>query len=378
VNVPEHLGKALLREGGIVTPQGEVARDPQSAARVAQTLGGRVVLKAQIPAGKRGKSGGIAFASTPDEARAKAGELLGAQVAGHRVETLLVESAADIESELYAAILNDGASRSPLVLFSTEGGVDIEELNQRAPEKIVRRALDVRTRLDAATAREIAGDEKIGELLRRMYDRFIALDCELLEINPLARTRTGELIALDCKMALDDSSRPRQKELFDRVDSALGPQGTALEQQARAAGLYFIELDGEVGVLANGAGLTMTTLDAINLHGGKPANFLEIGGENYTKATSGLEVVLSNPKVRSVLVNFCGAYARTDVMAEGVIAAYETLKPKVPFFFTIHGTGEERAIELVSRRLGIEPFAIMDDAVRAAVSAAREPLGATA
>jgi succinyl-CoA synthetase beta subunit len=378
VNVPEYLGKALLREGGITTPDGEVARDPQAAARLAQTLGGRVVLKAQIPAGKRGKSGGIAFASTPDEAKAKARQLLGAQIAGYRVETLLVESAADIEAELYAAILNDGASRSPLLLFSTEGGVDIEELNQRAPEKIVRRALDVRTGLDAATAREIAGDEKIGELLRRMRDRFLALDCELLEINPLARTRTGELIALDCKMALDDSSRPRQKELFDRVDSALGPQGTALEQQARAAGLYFIELDGEVGVLANGAGLTMTTLDAINLRGGKPANFLEIGGENYTKATAGLEVVLSNPKVRSVLVNFCGAYARTDVMAEGVIAAYETLKPKLPFFFTIHGTGEERAIELVRERLGIEPFAVMDDAVIAAVSAAREPLGATA
>ncbi|MGH7329807.1 MAG: succinate--CoA ligase, partial [Polyangiaceae bacterium] len=235
-----------------------------------------------------------------------------------------------------------------------------------------------RSGLNAATAREIAGDEKIAQLLRQMYDRFIALDCELVEINPLARTRSGELVALDCKMTIDDSSRPRQKELFERVESVLGPQGTALEQRAGAAGLYFIELDGEVGVLANGAGLTMTTLDAINMYGGKPANFLEIGGENYTKATAGLEIVLSNPNVRSVLVNFCGAYARTDVMAEGVIAAYETLKPKLPFFFTIHGTGEERAIELVRERLGIEPFALMDDAVKAAVAAAHEPLGAPA
>lgn len=378
MNVPEHLGKALLREAGIVTPTGEIVKDPQAAAEAALKLGGRVVLKAQIAAGKRGKSGGIAFATAPHEAASKAAQLLGTDIAGHRVETLLVESAVEIAQELYAAVLNDGSSRSPLLLFSTEGGMDIEELSELAPQKIVRRTIDIHRGLDAESAQQIAGDAKIAKLLQRVYECFMALDCELLEINPLAKTRSGELVALDCKMTIDDSSRPRQKELFERVEAVLGPQGTALERRAREAGLYFIELDGEVGVLANGAGLTMTTLDAINMQGGKPANFLEIGGEAYTKATAGLEVVLSNPKVRSVLVNFCGAYARTDVMAEGVILAYETLKPKVPFFFSIHGTGEERAIQLVRDRLGIEPFALMDDAVRAAVTAAREPLGAPA
>ena len=377
MNVPEHLGKALLREGGIATPEGDVVRDPDAAAAVARVLGRRVVIKAQIAAGKRGKSGGIAFADSPEEARAKAADLLGARIGEHEVQAVLIESAAEIERELYAAIMNDGSSRSPLVLFSTEGGVDIEELNERAPQKIVRRAIDIRKGLGRHGADGITGDAAVAGVLTSMYERFMALDCELLEINPLAVTRSGELLALDCKMALDDSSRARQKELFERVEAATGPQGTSLERRARAAGLYFIELDGEVGVLANGAGLTMTTLDAIHLHGGRPANFLEIGGENYTKATAGLEVVLANPSVRSVLVNFCGAYARTDVMAEGVIVAYETLKPKLPFFFTIHGTGEERAIELVRERLGIEPFTLMDDAVRAAVTAAREPLGAT-
>ncbi len=370
MNVPEHIGKELLREGGIRTPRGIVARDADAAEQAARDLGGRVAIKAQIPAGKRGKSGGIAFAERADEARAKAGALLGSDIAGHRVDAVLVESAADIARELYAAILNDGSTCGPLLLFSTAGGMDIEELSAQSPEKIVRRALDIRRGLDVAAAREIAGDDRVADVLARMYERYIALDCELLEINPLVIERSGAAVALDCKMALDDSSRPRRKAIFERVEAALGPQGTDLERRARDAGFYFIELDGDVGVLANGAGLTMTTLDAVHMSGGKPANFLEIGGENYTRATAGLEIVLANPRVRSVLVNFCGAYARTDVMAEGVIEAYETLVPSVPFFFSIHGTGEERAVELVRDRLGIEPFPLMDDAVKAAVAAA--------
>ena len=374
MNVPEYIAKSLLREAGIATPDGDVAHTARDAAQHARKLGGRVAIKAQIPAGKRGKSGGIAFAETPEETEAKAAALIGSEIAGHRVAAVLVERAADIERELYLAILNDGSSRGPLLLFSREGGIEIEEQG----DAILRRTLDIRTGLDAATAREIVGDDALADLLKKMYERFIALDCELLEINPLARERSGRYVALDCKMTIDDSSRPRQKELFARVESATGPLGTPLEQRARDAGLYFIELDGEVGVLANGAGLTMTTLDAVNLHGGKAANFLEIGGEAYTKATIALELVLSNPRVRSVLVNFCGAFARTDVMAEGVAQAYETLKPRVPFFFSIHGTGEERANEIVRERLGIEPFALMDDAVRAAIAAAREPAGARA
>lgn len=374
MNVPEHIAKALLRDAGIVTPQGDVASNPEKAAEITRKLGTRVAIKAQIPTGKRGKSGGIAFAGTPDEAKEKTAALLGKEVAGHRVDAILIESASDIESELYAAILNDGSSRGPLLLFSREGGIEIEDQT----ETIARYPINIRTGLDVKGAREIAGDDALADILQKMYDRFMALDCELLEINPLARERSGRYVALDCKMTIDDSALPRQKDLVARVEAATGPLGTPLEQRAREAGLYFIELDGEVGVLANGAGLTMTTLDALQMYGGSAANFLEIGGESYTKATIGLEIVLSNPRVRSVLVNFCGAYARTDVMAEGVAQACETLRPKVPFFFSIHGTGEERAIEVVRERLGIECFPVMDDAVKAAVAAARERAGAHA
>lgn len=374
MDVPEHIAKALLRDTGIVTPRGDVASSADKAAEITRNLGSRVAIKAQIPTGKRGKSGGIVFASTADEVREKAAALLGKEIAGHRVDALLIESAADIENELYAAILNDGSSRGPLLLFSREGGIEIEDQT----ETIVRRPIDIRTGLDAKTAREIAGDDALADILLKMYELFLALDCELLEINPLARERSGRYVALDCKMTIDDSALTRQKELVTRVEAATGPLGTKLEQRARDAGLYFIELDGEVGVLANGAGLTMTTLDALQMYGGKAANFLEIGGESYTKATIGLEIVLSNPRVRSVLVNFCGAYARTDVMAEGVAQACEALRPSVPFFFSIHGTGEERAIEVVRERLGIECFAVMDDAVKAAVAAARERSGAHA
>ena len=371
--VPEHIGKARLREGGIATPPGMQIRDATAAAEAARTLGGRVVLKAQVPAGKRGKSGGIGFASTPAEARERAASLLGSSVGEHRVESLLVEAAVQIVRELYVAVLNDGSTKGPLVLFSTEGGVDIEELAERAPERIVRRSIDILRGFDRATAHEIAGNERVADVLLRTYERFIALDCELLEINPLAVDSAGEVLALDCKMTIDDASRARQPELFAEIEAAVGPQGTALERRARDDDLYFIELDGDVGILANGAGLTMATIDAVTRCGGAPANFLEIGGEAYTKATLALEIVLANPKVTSVLVNFCGAFARTDVMAEGVVVACEALRPTVPFFFSIHGTGEERAIEIVRERLGIDPFPLMDDAVRAAIAASRQP-----
>lgn len=369
--VPEHLGKDVLRRAGLAVPQGALASSPEEAARSAAELGGRVVLKALIPAGKRGKSGGILFADTPSQARAAAAQLIGKTIGGHHVGRLLVERAVPIERELYCAILNDPASASPLVLFSNEGGMDIEELNARAPEKIARHSVDIRHGLERAAAHELCGDDRIADVLVRLYEQFIALDCELLEINPLAMDTAGNPYLLDCKMNIDDSARPRQADFFALVERDAGPDGTALEQRARELGLYYIELEGDVGILANGAGLTMTTIDAVAHNGGNPANFLEIGGEAYTKATVALELMLSNPRVKSVLVNFCGAFARTDVMAEGVVAAYETLKPEIPFSFSIHGTGEERAIALVRERLGIEPHDVMDDAVRAAIAAAR-------
>jgi succinyl-CoA synthetase beta subunit len=208
----------------------------------------------------------------------------------------------------------------------------------------------------------------IGEVLAKLYAIFRAKDAELVEINPLALLEDGRVVALDCKFVLDDSSGLRQPDL---AKVASPPKMTALEERGAENGLKFIQLDGNVGVLANGAGLTMTTMDVIDHFGGRPANFLEIGGEAYTKSEIALDLVLSNPGVKSLVVNFCGAFARTDVMADGVVRAWEKLKPTVPAFFSVHGTGAEEAVKLVRERLGIEPYDLMEDAVKAAVEAAK-------
>ncbi|MGI9502394.1 MAG: succinate--CoA ligase, partial [Geminicoccaceae bacterium] len=200
------------------------------------------------------------------------------------------------------------------------------------------------------------------------YDAYRITDAELIEINPLAMTTIGDLIALDCKLTVDDSGVGRRGDL---EESGVPEKLTELEARAKEHGLSYIELDGEVGMLANGAVLTMTTMDAIRHYGGEPANFLEIGGDAYTKGKPALEVVLANPKVKSLLINFCGAFARTDVMVGGLLEAWKEIKPELPVFFSIHGTGEDEAIAMVKERLGIEPFDLMDHAVEAAVQAAR-------
>ncbi|MGH6815586.1 MAG: succinate--CoA ligase subunit beta [Hyphomicrobiaceae bacterium] len=372
MNFTEHAGKAVLAAAGIPVPAGRLARTPHEAAVAARAIGSPAIVKAQVPAGKRGKAGGIKPAATPDEAGTHAAEILGMTIAGHIVEAVLVEPQATIAREMYAAVLDDPASQSPSILFSSEGGMDIEELSAARPESLIKIAVDIRTGVDTAVlARKLAGTGApagVPDLLAKLYEVYVRSDAELVEINPLVATAEGRLLALDCKLTVDDSALPRQEALA-RTGS---PETlTALETRAKALGLKYIELDGEVGVLANGAGLTMTTMDAIRTYGGRPANFMEIGGDSYTKAAPALELVLSNPRVESLLVNFCGAFARTDVMAEGVTAAWLALKPKIPIVFTIHGTGEDEAIALVKERLGVTAYDLMDDAVRAAVAAAR-------
>ena len=212
------------------------------------------------------------------------------------------------------------------------------------------------------------GANDIAKTLVALYRLYRQRDAEMIEINPLALTEDGGLVALDCKFTLDDAAIPRQPDL-----AALGAKErlSALEARGRELGLQYIELDGDVGVLANGAGLTMATMDAVRHFGGRPANFLEVGGQAYTLTKSALELALANPRVKSLVVNFCGAFARTDVMTEGVVTAWEELKPAIPVFFSIHGTGEEEAVALLRARLGMEPFDLMDDAIKAAIEAAR-------
>lgn len=373
MNFEEHAAKPLLVAAGIAVPEGRTARTADEAAEAAAAIGPSVV-KAQVPTGKRGKAGGIALVATPEEARAAAERILGMEIATHHVEQVLVEAQVPIAKELYAAVLNDSSSKGPLLLFSPEGGMDIEEIAEAHPDKLLRLEVDIRRGIEPATLMNalppVEGVEPmaVADVLLALYDAYCANDAELLEINPLILTQDGRLMALDCKFTLDDSAIKRREEL---AASGTPDKLTELEKRGKEQGLKYIELDGEVGVLANGAGLTMTTMDAVRHYGGKPANFLEIGGEAYTLGKPALELVLANPRVKSLLVNFCGAFARTDVMVEGLLAAWDEVNPQVPVVFTIHGTGEDEAIAMVRDKLDIEPYDIMDDAVRAAVEAAR-------
>ena len=373
MNFEEYAAKPLLRAVGISTPGGALAETPAEAQAAAAELGPCVV-KAQVPTGKRGKAGGIKLANSSKEAQAHAAAILGMTIGEHTVQRVLVEAQVPIARELYAAVLNDPETKGPLLLFSAEGGMDIEEIAEKHPDALVRLPIDIRkgldrNALDAALPKTLPVDRAaLISVLSKLYDAYAANDAELIEINPLVVTNDGDLIALDCKFVLDDSAIPRQAAL---AENGTPDKTTDLEARAKDLGLKFIELEGNVGVLANGAGLTMTSMDAVRHFGGQPSNFLEIGGESYTKAKPALELVLSNPQVKALLVNFCGAFARTDVMAEGVISAWQELKPDIPIVFTIHGTGEEEAIAMVKERLGITPHDLMDDAVKAAVAAAK-------
>jgi succinyl-CoA synthetase beta subunit len=374
MNFEEHAAKPLLAEAGIAVPPSRIATTPAEAADAAAALGPCVV-KAQVPTGKRGKAGGIRLAAMPEEACEAAETILALEIGGHPVERLLVEAQVPIARELYAAVLCDPATRGPIVLFSPLGGMDVEEAAERDPAAMRRLPVDIRQGLSTEAAAGLVeglglgpAERAVAETIARLYRVFRARDAELVEINPLVLTRDGRVVALDCKFVLDDAALVRQPEIAGR---GTPDRLTALESEAAGAGFKYIELGGSVGVLANGAGLTMTTMDAITHYGGAPANFLEIGGEAYTKSKTALSILLKNPNIRSLLVNFCGAFARTDVMAEGVLTAWKELKPTIPVFFTIHGTGEDEAVALVRRELGIEPFDLMDDAVRAAVEAAR-------
>lgn len=369
----EHAAKPLLARHGIAVPRGALARTPDEAAAVAAGIGA-VVIKAQVAAGKRGKAGGIKLAATPDEARTHARAILGMEIAGHRVEQVLVEEQLPIARELYAAVLNDASSKGPLVMFSTAGGMDIEEVAATAPGKLRRKPIDIRRGFSRAGAAALvrglalgAAEAAVANALVKLYETYAAVDAELLEINPLIVARDGRVVALDCKFVMDDGAVVRRPDI---ARAGTPEKLTGLEASAKAAGLKYIDLEGDVGVLANGAGLTMTTMDVIRHYGGRPANFLEIGGEAYTQAQPALELLLSKPGIRSLVINFCGAFARTDVMTQGVIDAIEALKPRLPIFFSVHGTGDEEAIRMLKERLGVAPLPTMNDACAAAVRAA--------
>jgi succinyl-CoA synthetase beta subunit len=374
MNLLEHAAKThVLAPAGIKVLPSMLCASPAEAEAAFARIGPCVV-KAQVPAGGRGKAGGVKVAGNAQAAREVAQAMLGTLMGGHWVDSVLIEQRVAVARELYAAVMTDLTAARPVMLFSTEGGIDIEDVAAARPDAI--RQLHVspaRGVTREAIAAMLAGldlgvsSASVADVLLKLYAAYRDSDADLIEINPLGVLDDGSIAALDCKLTIDDASAARQPRL---AALAAPERFTALEARARDAGLKFIELDGTVGVLANGAGLTMTTMDVIAHFGGRPANFLEIGGEAYTKAEIALGLVLAHPKVKSLVINFCGAFARTDVMADGVTAAWETLRPSLPVFFSIHGTGQDAAIAMVRERLGITPYDLMEDAVQAAVEAA--------
>ena len=370
-NLCEYSGKKLLVQAGIKVPRGQLATSLDEVAIACKEIG-PCVLKAQVPIGKRGKSGGIQKANNREEAINIAKDMFGMKIGGHEVKKILLEEIAIINTECYVAITNDTRTKGPMLVFSAMGGMDVEEISQKDPTQMVFKPIPFGNTLSrefilAAIGHLPLVSDQIVETIEQLFQVYRLHDAELVEINPLVISSDADIIALDCKFILDDSSIYRQEQLRNEIAPE---KQTSLEKRAAQSGLKYIELGGNVGVIANGAGLTMTTMDAITFFGGKPANFLEIGGEAYTKSKEALEILLQNPRIKSILVNFCGAFARTDVMTEGIVKAWQDLEPDIPVFFSINGTGYLEAIAMVREELNLEPFDLMDEAVIKAVEAA--------
>ena len=359
----EHLGKDLFAQYEIPVPRGRLVETVEQAGEAAAELG-EVVIKSQVLTGKRGKAGGVAFASTPDEAKKEAARIFDLCFEGFKTEKLLVEEKIQIEQELYLALTIDGSAGSPVVLASLDGGMDVEEV---AEERMIRWPVDNRIGLQAYMAREIcrrmgvsAGLQKeLVRLLPKMYKMFREVDAELAEINPLALTPEG-LVAADAKVTIDDDALYRHPDL-PRIT-----EKTALELKAEELDLAYVELEGDIAVMANGAGITMATLDMVQHYGGEPANFLDFGGgANVEKTSQALELLLgTGPKV--LLINIFGGITRCDVVAEAFVRVKASKGIELPVSFRLVGTNESEGREILEKE-GISTFNSMDEAVRHAV-----------
>jgi succinyl-CoA synthetase beta subunit len=357
-----------------------VATTPHEARAIAGEIGCPVVVKAQVLVGGRGKAGGIKVARTPEEAEQVASEILGMDIKGLTVKKVLVEPAADIEKELYLGMILDRARRRVTVMASSEGGVDIEEVAARTPEKIVQAAVDPCLGLKEYQTRELASGiglpkeqmRSFNQVCQGLYAAFMGSDADLAEINPLAIVGDGHLMALDGKMVLDDSGLFRHPELAAMRDE---DEETPEERMAREAGLSYVKLDGEIGCMVNGAGLAMATMDIIKYYGGSPANFLDVGGgARADKVSAALKIILSDANVKAVLFNIFGGITRCDEVARGILQALEQMPTDVPMVVRLVGTNDEegRAILVAAN---MDTAETLMDAAQRAVAASREAQG---
>ena len=375
MNIHEYQAKDILRAIGAPIPPGEIATTPDEAEAIASRIGKMVVVKAQVHAGGRGKAGGVKLAKTPAEAREKAQAILGMQIKGLTVEKVLVTEAADIASEAYVGIILDRASKKPVFMVSPAGGIDIEEVAATTPEKILKLPIDTRyglmpfqaMRLGFFLYDDLAKARAAAKIMGQLYTAFMQSGCSLAEINPLVVTPTGDVIAVDAKMVIDDNELDRRPAIAAlRDESAEAPS----EVQARNANLTFIKLDGNVGCVVNGAGLAMATMDLVKYYGGEPANFLDIGGSsNPEKVVNALRIITADPSVKAILFNIFGGITRTDDVANGIVTATKENPLKVPIVIRLTGTNEEIAMKILTEN-GFSASSDMDEAVKKAVALA--------
>jgi len=375
VNIHEYQAKDIFRKYGIPIPPGEVATTPEEAEAIARKFATTVVIKAQVHAGGRGKAGGVKLARTPEDAKSIAAQILKLTIKGLPVKRVLVTPAADIASEAYVGIIIDRASKRAVFMASPAGGIDIEEVAAKTPDKILRHPVDPRYGLQMFEAMQLAfflySDMKqvrpAAKILQQLYRAFSENGGSLAEINPLVTTPAGDVVALDAKMVIDDNELDRRPDIAALRDESAEE---ASEVEARKASLTFIKLDGNVGCIVNGAGLAMATMDLVKYYGGEPANFLDIGGSsNPEKVVAALRMITSDQNVKAILFNIFGGITRTDDVANGIVTAIKQNPLNVPLVIRLTGTNEEIAVKILKEN-GLSAMTDMDEAVKKAVALA--------
>jgi len=377
MDIHEYQAKEVFREAGIPVPPGEVAFTPDEAEKLAAELGGKVVVKAQVHSGGRGKAGGVKLADSPAEAREHAEAILGMTISDLTVEKVLVTPAEDIDTEAYVGILVDRKTQAATFMVSAEGGVDIEEVAHTNPEAIRKLRVDPRYGLLRHQAYWLANAlyddpglmKQATNIMMQLYQAFRSAGCAMAEINPLITTPSGEVKAIDAKMSIDNNALFRRPKVAEYRDNSGEPPA---ETKAREAGLSFVKLDGDVGCCVNGAGLAMATMDLVKYYGGEPANFLDIGGSsNPDKVVAALEIITADPRVKVILFNIFGGITRCDDVANGIITAMEQIDIEVPIVIRLTGTNEEIALKILEEA-GFNAFNSMDAVVEKAVQLAKE------
>ncbi|MDH3206238.1 MAG: ADP-forming succinate--CoA ligase subunit beta [Gemmatimonadota bacterium] len=376
MDLHEYQAKERFRAAGIPVPPGEIATTPAGAEKLAEDLGGKVVVKAQVHSGGRGKAGGVKLAANPAEAKAHAAAILGMEIKGLTVHKVLITPAEDIDTEAYVGVLIDRATQAPTFIVSAAGGIDIETVAHETPEKIRKLTVDPRYGLLPHQAYWLADFlyddpsliKQTTKIIAQLYDSFVNSGSSMAEINPLITTPSGEVKAIDAKMSIDDNELYRRPEVAAMRDSSSEPPAETL---AREAGLSYVKLDGDVGCCVNGAGLAMATMDLVKYYGGAPANFLDIGGSsNPDKVVAALEIITADPNVKSILFNIFGGITRCDDVANGIVEAMSRIDIEQPIVIRLTGTNEEIALKIL-KDAGFPAYTSMDAVVEEAVKLAK-------